>query len=155
MYIVMKKHLIIAGVVVAVVAVAAFYGGMQYAKSKTVSQGFQRGGNLSGAGDRQQRRTQGSGMSKGENAPGGFAGGDFIAGEIISKDDTSVTVKTRDGGSRIIYFSDTTAIGKAEKGVGSDLATGQQVTVGGKSNDDGSFAAQNIQIRPNVPDQQN
>lgn len=151
-----KKQLIIAVIVVIAASAGAFYGGMQYARSKASPQGFQPGGNFPDAGDRQQRRMQGNGTNRGSGGPGGFAGGgDFVAGEIISKDDKSITVKTRDGGSKIVYFSDSTAIGKAEKGASSDLAMGQQVTIGGKGSDDGSFTAQNIQIRPDMPDQQN
>jgi hypothetical protein len=54
----------------------------------------------------------------------------------------------QDGSSKIVYFSDSTMIGKSTQGAASDLNTGEQVMANGTSNPDGSITAQNIQIRP-------
>jgi len=59
-----------------------------------------------------------------------------------------MTVKTKDGGSKIVYFSDSIEIGKTTSGSSADLENGKQVMINGKANQGGSFTAQNIQIRP-------
>ncbi|OIO07392.1 hypothetical protein CO115_00755 [Candidatus Falkowbacteria bacterium CG_4_9_14_3_um_filter_36_9] len=60
----------------------------------------------------------------------------------------------RDGGSKIVFLSDSTSIGKTTDGTVADLEAGKQVTINGKDNSDGSVTAQSIQIRPNLPPQQ-
>lgn len=123
-----------------IVGAGAFYGGMRYQKSSLASQGLLR----------DQSRGQGQGgrqFGGGGRGPGGGQG-DFTAGEITAKDDKSLTIKTRDGSSKIVYFSDSTTIGKSTQGSLSDLNTGQQIMANGKNNPDGSLSAQNIQVRP-------
>ncbi|MEI7890410.1 MAG: hypothetical protein WCI36_00415 [bacterium] len=147
----MKRQNIAIGVIILMLAVGgAFYGGMQYgarnvqAKNAQDQQG--RGGFAGGAGGGQRGTgSQRGGMQAGsQNGPAG----DFVGGEVIAKDDSSVTIKTRDGGSKIVFLSDKTSIDKSVSGVIADLSIGQQVTAQGKTNTDGSIAAQNIQIRP-------
>ncbi len=116
----------------------AFYSGMKYADGKSAS-------------DRQQRFGQ-----TGANISGGFRGGrsgmgGFTSGDIIAKDDKSLTIKMRDGGSRIVFFSDTTEVSKFVAGTSADLAVGKTVTVMGTANSDGSVTATSVQIRPNLP----
>ena len=76
----------------------------------------------------------------------------MVSGDIISKDAMSITVKLRDGGSKIVFFSDTTEISRFASGSASDLLVGKSVMVNGKTNDDGSVTAQSIQLRPAVVD---
>jgi hypothetical protein len=73
--------------------------------------------------------------------------GGLAAGEIIAKDDASVTVKLRDGGTKIVFVSDKTEIGKAVVGSAADLEVGKTVMATGMPNADGSLTAQNIQLR--------
>ena len=153
-----KQNLVIAIVVGVVLITGTFYGGMQYGIKNTaksqVMQGsrnsasaFAGGGQrTAGQGGQRAGGTQGGGMSNG-------GAGDFAAGEIISKDGTSATIKTRDGGSKIVFFSDKTLVDKSVSGVTGDLSIGQQITVNGKASTDGSVVAQNIQIRPSQPTQ--
>lgn len=150
-----KNQYIIAGVAVAIlVAGGAFYGGIQYGVNKTKAIQMAGRGNFVGGGNNQQHPGF-QGTPNGQNGQGGgqmrqqrMGGGGFVGGEITSKDDKSLTIKSQDGSSKIVFFSDSTKIGKTTDGSLSDLATGQQVMVNGQSNADGSIAAQNIQIRP-------
>lgn len=119
------------------------YGGMQYGANNVKNAQLARsGGNFGGGAGGQ--RGQGQGM-RGAGNNGGA--GDFAGGQIVSKDDTSVTIKTRNGGSQIVFFSPSTSIDKSVSGATSDLTVGQQIMANGKTNPDGSIAAQNIQIR--------
>lgn len=146
----MKKTLPLIIVLIVVVAGLSFYGGMKYGSSKvgTTRNGLLNFNNLSDA-ERQQFQQRAA-------ANRGF-GVNFISGEIINKDDTSLTVKLRDGGSKIVFYSNSTEIGKIATGTSADLVVGTSVTVNGKSEQDGSLAAETIQIRtgtePFVPGQ--
>ncbi|MGC9611245.1 MAG: hypothetical protein ABSE68_03470 [Minisyncoccia bacterium] len=88
-----------------------------------------------------QFRNSGNGQRNGMN--GGLANGD-----VINKDDKSITVQMRDGSSKIVFFSSSTQVMKSAGGSLGDVITGEQVTVIGTSNSDGSITAQTIQIRP-------
>jgi len=139
----MKKIISIILVIIAVGALAggSFYGGMIYGKNKT-NQGTSQ--------ERQQRFQQMGASAEGAmgGRPGNQAGNNFATGEIISKDDKSITVKIRDGGSKIIFFSDTTKVDKFTTGSSIDLEVGKTVMITGKTNQDGSITAQSIQLRP-------
>ncbi len=135
------KYPIMTIVIVALgVGAAAFFGGMQYQKTQAtrLMQGQFRGVN-------------------GEGALGGFQGRGGngqstipVSGEILSQDDTSITVKTQDGGSKIVILTDDTNINKSSEGSKSDLKTGEKITVFGKANSDGSITAQNVSIGGNM-----
>lgn len=135
----MKKTLVSILAVAVVVGGGAFYGGMKYAENKAVS-------------DRQQRIQQFSGSGTGfrNGGSGNRTASGFASGEIISKDGKSVTIKLRDGGSKIVFYSDTTKFGKFVSGALSDLEVGKNVSVDGIANSDGSVTAQSIQLRPNT-----
>lgn len=144
----MNKLIAIVIATAVVVGGGAFYGGMKYVQSQAPqrnAQGFQ---NLSP--EERQQRIQRFGGSGGGN--GGTRSG-FTSGEILSKDDKSITIKMRDGGSKIIFYSDTTEISKFVNGSPSDLEIGKNVSVNGTANSDGSITAQSIQIRPAMPTQ--
>jgi hypothetical protein len=91
----------------------------------------------------------GAGMMGG-TMRGGMRGGGFTSGTIVSSDDKSVTISIPNGGSKTIYISDTTTVAKSTAGKKSDLTTGSTITVTGQANQDGSIAAQSIQIRPDI-----
>ncbi|KKT29273.1 hypothetical protein A3G55_02825 [Candidatus Giovannonibacteria bacterium RIFCSPLOWO2_12_FULL_44_25] len=140
----MKKFIPIIAVAL-VVGGASFYGGMTYAGNKA-------------AVDRQERMQQfganaGAGFRSGAGQRDGQGG--FTAGEIIAKDDKSVTIKIQDarlpdgqGGSKIIFLSDSTKIAKSTDGALSDLEVGKNISVNGVPNSDGSITAQTIQLLP-------
>ncbi|HEV8591482.1 MAG TPA: hypothetical protein VGQ55_05210 [Pyrinomonadaceae bacterium] len=125
---------IIAAVVVVVISIgASFYGGTVYAK----------GGQLEGRGNFQG---QFQGREGGMGGPNGMGG--FTAGEIISEDETSITIKMQDGSTKIVLVGTSAQISKSAAGSIDDLSVGTQVTVTGSANSDGSFTAQSVQIRP-------
>jgi len=142
----MQKNLITPFVIaILIIGGGAFYGGVTYANAKATNQ-------------RTQQRANGSGARGQSGQFGAFAGaggtgtrggmGNFVAGEIVSKDANSVTVKLRDGGSKIVFLSASTTVAKMTNGSTDDLSTGAEVTVNGTNNADGSVTASTIQIRP-------
>ncbi|MBI5869392.1 MAG: hypothetical protein HZB44_00295 [Actinobacteria bacterium] len=141
-------------VVLLAVGGGMFLAGMKYQESRgtTVASGTQgpggaRNGNMQGAPGMQG----GSGNMQGPpnmqggsgNMPGGFA-----SGEVLSKDNQSITIKLQDGSSKTIYFSGSTIVSITDTGSVSDLKAGQTVTIIGSNSSNGSVTAQNIQIRP-------
>ena len=121
-------------IVALIVGAISFWGGMQYQKSRVSN--FARGQ-----------------FSGGQNNLNGNQRGQVntqriqpLSGEITSQDETSLTVKTQDGSSKIIVLSEKTVVNKTSEGSKSDLKTGEQVTVIGVSNSDGSLTAQTISI---------
>jgi hypothetical protein len=76
-----------------------------------------------------------------------MGGNGFATGEVLSKDQTSLTIKLRDGGSKLLFLNTNTRIEKSTEGTISDVGVGQQITATGTPNTDGSITAQSIQIR--------
>jgi len=126
-----KNFVVLLLIGVIIVGGGSFYGGILYNKSKN-TKSF----DLTSFQGMKTNRTN-------------LIGGGLISGEIISNDGNSVTVKTpTNGGSKIIFYSDTTQISKAASGTFADLTTGTSVTITGTTNSNGSITAQSIQIRP-------
>ena len=130
----MKNLILLIGALV-VIGGGAFYGGMQYDRSKISAGRAGRFQGINGAGI--SNRTTG--------------GGNFTSGEILSKDDKSITIKLPDGGSKIVFMSSSTQITKSAAGTLGDLTLGLQVSANGTANTDGSINAESVQIRPNLP----
>ncbi|MBU4298514.1 hypothetical protein KJ636_00515 [Patescibacteria group bacterium] len=148
----MNKTLLTTLVIAIVVGGGAFYGGMKYAESTRPN--FVRP-NLGG-------QELGANTGDFRNRTGGQQMGGSASGEIIAEDDKSVTIKLRarpnfagqnlggqDGGSRIVFFSDSTEITKSVSGTQNDLEIGKSVVINGKPNQDGSITAESIQLRSN------
>ncbi|HRZ30502.1 MAG TPA: hypothetical protein P5274_02460 [Candidatus Paceibacterota bacterium] len=74
------------------------------------------------------------------------SGGSMAVGDIIKKDDQSLTLKLRDGGSKIIWYSSSSEINKLAIGDSTDLIIGRTVSVAGLANPDGSIVAKTIQL---------
>jgi len=132
----MKKILPIILIII-VVGVGAFFTGMKYGQSRKSFAGLEFNG--------RQMGVLGANFENGKNVRGGATGG-----EILSKDDTSITLKLQDGGSKIILYSDATKITKSTDGILGDLKNGENIIVTGSTNSDGSVTAQTIQIRPEI-----
>src|ERR1051325_6824838 len=123
----MKKLMpIIAAVIVA--GALGFFGGMSYGKSSASV----------ASGTRQRFLSQANG---GFGGRGNFQNGGFVSGEILNKDSQGITVKTREGSSKIVLVSNSTQIMKSVQGSVSDLSAGEQVVVMGTANSDGSLTA--------------
>lgn len=153
----MNKLIAIVIATAVVVGGGAFFGGMKYAESKSQRGQFSRADFQNLSPEQRQQRLQELGANAG--AGGGFGGGQrgnaggFTTGEIISKDDKSVTIKLRDGGSKIVFLSDSTEISKFAEGDLNDLAVGKNISVNSIANSDGSITAQSIQLRPQMQNQ--
>ena len=153
----MKKLLLVAVAVAVLVGGGAFYGGMKYAEgrsSRGFGDNFQNLQNLSPE-ERQQRLGElganvGAGFRGGAGSQGTRGvGGGFVSGEVISKDEKSIIVKVSDGGSKIVFYSDSTEISKFTDGSINDLVIGKTVSINGTPNQDGSVTANSVQLRPN------
>lgn len=127
----------------------SFYGGMKYAQGRAPATGAGGGmGNFGNLTPEQRQARLASGMGGGRG--GGRGAGGFTIGDIILKDDKSITVKLQDGGSKIIFLSASTTVMKAITGTVSDLTVGTTVSAAGTPNSDGSITAQSVQIRPTM-----
>lgn len=137
-----NKNIVTSVIVCVVIAGISFWGGMKYDASKTATnqianRGGQNGFNQNGGG-------------RGQGMRGGLNGG-AVSGEILSVDATSMTLKLRDGGSKIVLFSPSSKVEKTVDGTTADVTTGKTVMVTGTPNPDGSVSATSIQLRPAFP----
>lgn len=139
------KNISTTSVVFAIVSLGVGFAlGIVYQKSQKITLA-----NFSGA----QEMGMARGTVRGGNGQGASAnmkatGFRPVAGEIISADDKSITVKLTDGSSKIVLLSDKTSINKASEVSKTDLKVGEKVSVFGQTNSDGSVTAQNIQLNP-------
>jgi hypothetical protein len=130
----MNKNMIIVVVITAGLIGAAFYGGMMYQRS-TVPQ-------------------RGAGFAAGTGRPGTAGrtsftmGAGAVAGSILSKDASSITVKMQDGSTKIVLTNASTSVLKTSTGSLADLSVGTNVTAVGTPNSDGSVTAVSVSIRP-------
>ncbi len=121
-----------------IVGAIAFYGGMKYQSSQAT-----RGANLG------RQFGTGNNTNGRQNGQTRFGGGArSVAGEIISLDDKSITVKLQDGSSKIVLLNSSTSISKYSEATRSDLMSGTRVLATGADNSDGSVTARNVQLNP-------
>ncbi len=131
-----NKILIIVGAVI--IVGFSFFGGMKYGESKTSNR-------FAGAG-MMQGRTGGQFGGGNRTAGGARGAGGFTAGQILSKDATSITVKLSDGGSKIVFYSPSTTVTKSASTTIDTVNVNDSVFVTGSANADGSINASNIQV---------
>lgn len=145
----MNKYLYIV-ITAVVVGGLSFYGGTIFAASKDGQANSTQGGNIQNFRNMTPEQRQQAFQQMGGGAGGlrGGGAGGATSGEILSADDKSITLKLRDGGSKIVFFSASTNISKMVAAAVGDLAIGKNVSVQGTANSDGSVTAQTIQLRP-------
>lgn len=134
----MNKNLIIAAVLVIIALGGGFLMGMQYEKSKAPSYAngpFMMGGN---------------GQMRGRFGSGQNAAFRPVRGQVLSVDNTGLTVKLSDGSSKIVVVAPSTVFVKSSTASASDVKSGDTIVVVGTANSDGSVTAQNVQINPPV-----
>jgi len=129
-----KNNLIKIIILVIVVGALGFYGGMLYQKNQR--------GNFSGGSF--QRFSTGANQQAGRQGTSVRSGG-FASGEITSIDNNTITIKTQDGSSKLVVYSDSTKVNKTSEGSKSDLKVGEKITAIG-SESSGMITAQNIAI---------
>ncbi|MDR3558293.1 MAG: hypothetical protein P4L61_02050 [Candidatus Pacebacteria bacterium] len=91
---------------------------------------------------------------------GRTAGAGLVAGTVVAVDPTSISIALPNStstsattGSTVVLYSTGTSVLKSVIGSPADLSVGENVTVQGTSNSDGSMSATAIQIRPSQPGQ--
>ena len=152
----MKRWLVaVVIVVVIVVGVGAFFGGKASGGGTPSPQAALKVLTNLTAAQRQQLLGSGGGLgglfggSRGTGGAGGTGGtgaGGFTTGSIVSSDSTSITVKLTDGSTKIVLYAPSTVIAVSKTGSAADLTTGQDVTVTGTANSDGSITATRIHV---------
>ena len=130
-----NKNLIITILLIILVGAGSFFGGVKY----------QQGKQASASGQFFTGRNTGNGQRNGTANTRNGNGFRPVAGQILSIDNQSITVKMPDGSSKIIILSGNTVYNKTQTGSLSDLKVGDNVSVFGTTNTDGSVTAQSIQ----------
>ncbi|MCF7860118.1 hypothetical protein K9M09_00655 [Patescibacteria group bacterium] len=139
-----KKQLAFFLVIVIIVAAISFYSGRMSA-AKIGTNTFN---NYAGQADRMGAAVNGQGAVMGRAGAGtGTARANMLSGEIMSKDENSLTVKLPDGGSKIVFFSPTTVINQLSTSTLEALNIGQNIVANGNLNSDGSLSALTIESR--------
>ena len=130
-----KKMVTLLIIVAVIVGGLGFFGGDAYASHKAA--------NAMAAGPSLSFRNGGRGSSQ--------RMGGFLGGQVIAKDPTSLTITTKDGSSKIVFVTAATPVMKEVQAQSSDVSIGQNITVIGTTNTDGSVTATSIQVRPADP----
>jgi len=141
----MKKTLSII-IAIIIVGSGSFYGGIKYQQNKSSlgdssRQNFQ---NLSA--EQRQQTLQGNIVNSFGEGGDRMSGQNFLTGEVIAKDEESLTLKIPEGGSKIIFLSDSTQISKTTYGSISDIEIAKQIIITGEQNSDGIYTAKTIQL---------
>ncbi len=133
----MEKNNPILLIIVALIIVGlGFFGGMQYQKRQ--KNNFPT--NLDGRFPR----------ASGHQRLGNGANFRPVNGEVSAIDENTITLKTADGGSKIIIYSGSTKINKTSEGSIDDIKTGDKIMVMGIQDSEGRVTAQSISIGNNL-----
>jgi hypothetical protein len=143
-----KKLFLIGIIVIIIVGLGSFYGGIKIGQSRCVSPAkvIMSENVLKSGQDGVIGQTAKQGAEEIQKVG-------FVYGKIIAKDDSSFTVKERDGKSRVVSFSDSTTFSKFVPSSSLDLSVSENIIASGAIKEDGSIAAWNIDIRSEVQKQ--
>jgi len=147
---IMKKLLSII-IAIIIVGGGAFYGGIKYQQSNNSFGNFSRQNSQNLSEEQRQQFFQGNVGGNLQKGVEEGTGSGFLKGEVINKDEQSLTLEMMDGNSMIIFFSGSTEISKTAEGSIDDIEVGKQITVTGEQNSDGSYTAETIQLSPYYP----
>lgn len=86
-------------------------------------------------------------QGRGTFGPRGGTQGGFVTGDVVSLSSGMLTLKMRDGGSKVVVVASSTKVLKSTEGTLDDVVNGGSVMVVGKTNSDGSITAESIQLR--------
>lgn len=131
---------IVIPIVIAIVALGVgFFGGIEYQKSKTASLAKSRMAQFQN-GTKTGAITSGAGSANNTRP---------VSGQVTAVDNGTITVKTPDGGSKIVVLSPSTKLEVTSTGTVSDLKTGENVSIIGTTNTSGTVTAESIFIGEN------
>jgi uncharacterized protein YneF (UPF0154 family) len=136
----MKKNLFVFLLLLVIVLVGGFFGGIKYGESQALK-------NLTPEKMREVFQQRGGQFFAQNQSQRQRAGQNFLSGQVISKDEKSLTVKLPDGSTKIIFLSQSTQILKSAEGSIDDVQVGKEILVAGNQNTDGSLTARTIQVR--------
>ena len=146
-----SKKLILPVSLSIVFLVIGFGLGIVYQKNKLKTTFTNRMGQFQtgqGVGNRTGNRNNQTGQGQGTGLRNG-AGSGATFGEVTKIEDSSITIKTIDGGSKIILISDSTAFNKSTTVAKTELKVGSQVRVDGTTDTNtGSVTGKTIEIDP-------
>ncbi len=129
-----KKTMLTYGITTLLVIIS-FVAGMQTGKSRNTNKAF---GNRNIPNGMNQNFNKGTGMNI-------RSGASNIMGEVLSKDENSLTIKSKTG-SKIVIVSKSTEVFKTITGSIADIAVGTNVVITGKEGDGNSTVADSIRI---------
>lgn len=133
----MKKFLPIIIIALIVVGASAFYAGNKYGAVQKNNRSMisgNKGGIFLGNGER-----------RGAGAPDK---GSLVRGQVISKNTSTITIKLDNGGSKVVLYSTSTLVRQTVQTTVDQIQPGENVTVTGAANSDGSVTANSIQMVP-------
>jgi len=137
----MKNNLMVTVIVAVIVGGLGFFGGMQYQKANAKPSGPS--GQFQALGNGQGRPEGFTGRNGTTPGGGGFSP---VNGQIIEIDGETITVKTPEGDSKIVIYSNSTNVNKTSEGSLSDLVVGEEIMVIGNEGTNGTVTAQTISV---------
>lgn len=142
----MNMRNLTVGLVVAVALMGGFYAGFRYERSKAAPAAPVATTGPAGAAAATPAARAGTGPSPGAGV-GGF-GGRGTAGQVVSLDGSTLTIRDSQGTEVRVTLQGSTAVSRTVPGSAGDLTQGAAVTVAGQRGSDGSVAATAITILP-------
>jgi len=149
----MNQKTILTILAIAIFSGISFFAGIKFQQRR----GFSAINRFSQNFDNRQLRGQGQGTGRNQNQNGDFRGNGMLVGEIISRADNSLTIKTPNNGDKIVIIPQSASVTKSSSASAEELVVGKTVGVFGTSNSDGSLTAATIELdprtgqRPNLP----